>query len=1679
MDVKMKLQKSLPPLVEGKIYGYLKLVIDEVIWSKRNFGEIRVLASWWGENERSQFRPADITKNVLRSEQETTEIYAIRTSINLFEEYVKNCESIELVIVSEETDTIIGTSQIVDLLEIFKCKPYFRYVPIITNSGNKIGEIHISMKLEHTTKSSNMQLKTYKHKEVQAIDNTLLSAINSLRNEDDAATDKYTVCKKIKPGEHETYKSILKLKRTGHKEPVNKFNNEVTDKLVAQVVARAQRLRGALLKETYNGDESIFSDNSMNNIPTENEIKLSERFLDNEVTSSDESKTLCTLRSFLNPNWTEMPSNSLKIHRYGEKSTSNNISSTGTNSVVEDILSKKKLSVDSKDTELFNLVNYIRIKVESFILSPAGYRRVKSSSLSHNDNTSLSTTYYIQYDMTFDHIKETEKKWIKENKPVRVCFKKQTNQVIHFNHDATYKVSRLKLHTEHFIKFKIFVRHLNKRSFVELGSATVNINDIIKSENWKTAQHLIILNKGLKIGELKIIIELNSDSSHFEKQYIDSLMSAKENIPVLETQQLNETRNKRSRSATETHSKTDNQVSSISAGIVNGLTTDSDLVTAKNASRSNTESIDNKEVDIKSQESKIEDKVLLHGLIYVAEGQELPELNTYLICRTFWREDKTKSEICNNTKNPFYQFYQVVPLIYGNDLLERIKDNYIVIEVYSRNNNIDNLLGLTKLPVHQLYIAYRDPRVLPHLLLSKYPVVSVDGWVPIIDPVTGQSCGQLLTLVALGTAEQIALLEISRGLRTLGTVSQVVHSDNFSDCTKLSHDIPQTHNIYELQLNKEAFSQNNNSQIHADNEKLYSANLKTQECQTDISTVKEFKFNKESQESLTSEHSILYSTVDHLSQVSNVNKVNMDRAAQTEISLDDKKQTDTEEQMCISELNFNNSDSENSSVRHNFHLPTETYRSVGVGAEYNEEIDYQRNNDHNDTTFELPTVIHTENESSNFTCDQTTFRAIVEIECALHLPKIETVNGTIEPSTYVSFQANKSDYSKNLNSYTVTNVFPYSCNPKWNWKCDTKLPTELLLHDEKRLILKIWRILDTDIGMEINLERDVVIGFSAIDLSVLINGFPTVSGWFHIMDFTGKCNGQIKICITPVDNLSLLGKSTTTLNTTRLPACSKSQLNWFPMYTYEMHSGNAERNNTNYTLPAAVQEEEKSIHSANHINDSTMHTALEDVSMSFLSLSLKQKLTELDEITQRLESRLRDVTNTAFEDELDHEFDLNEPNSDNENTEFKTDDPTVPIATANYGNRMCQLSQVDRRLFQNTVTKENENQNVSRETDDQTSLPKTYVSCNKATVSEIQKSNSYSKRNLANDNCQEQHQSEHPMRNVRTLEDTFADYPERGTKTHINYLLDKLSLQFPVQSHLTKTVPMRKSVTNLLTNLQQSNNNTQESGKCNKEVRMCTIPTETNDINKQVVKNLESTVTDCATKDAVDICDNRRSPEVSTNSQLANRMSTVIREELIAEENSNTLKCDELTTYLLTSNIRHMDLNNIFNPLLYQHLVPDLHYSNASPEEEAIKQLDSRYSKVFSTSIGNRLNKVCNLVEANEHFENTEFFRTTPSGVSENIDDSIDLTVLHKTSYNDLLASNSTDSTTTISGEKSLIKSIDSQITENCDSTSSETSVLVLSRQAPDGGNPMEDNRKPLIMQQKDDIQDSSSNTYN
>lgn len=202
---------------------------------------------------------------------------------------------------------------------------------------------------------------------------------------------------------------------------------------------------------------------------------------------------------------------------------------------------------------------------------------------------------------------------------------------------------------------------------------------------------------------------------------------------------------------------------------------------------------------------------------------------------------------------------------------------------------------------------------------------------------------------------------------------------------------------------------------------------------------------------------------------------------------------------------------------------------------------------------------------------------------------------------------------------------------------------------------------------------------------------------------------------------------------------------------------------------------------------------------------------------------------------------------------------------------------------------------------------------------------------------------------------------------------------------------------------------------------------------------------------------------------------------------------DELSAHLITSNVRHMNLESILNPLLYTHLIPEVQTTenggrssnlpSNSPEIEAIERLDTRYTESFNATINNGLNRLRNLIDAESSLtedrnisttsDNEEIFRINPSGVSENIDGNIDVTVIHKPCNDDLMASNSIDSTTTISLEHDLHTG--TEIDDNSSFNSSETSVSAVSRQTPDGGNPVEDDGAPLIRKTSDTSRDSSS----
>ncbi|XP_007889496.2 C2 domain-containing protein 3 [Callorhinchus milii] len=161
--------------------------------------------------------------------------------------------------------------------------------------------------------------------------------------------------------------------------------------------------------------------------------------------------------------------------------------------------------------------------------------------------------------------------------------------------------------------------------------------------------------------------------------------------------------------------------------------------------------------------------LLLHVLLMVPDGKDFftgvgsyqAQCNVYLKCKLFSTDEATQSPVSWSTSQPIFNFSLVAPVTLSSRLLEGMKNNMMVIEVWNKINNSgqEKLLGLVKLPLHQFYISFRDPKISHLLLQAQYPVVAVDSYMPLMDVFTGSQRGSLRVLLAMGEADQIITLQ--------------------------------------------------------------------------------------------------------------------------------------------------------------------------------------------------------------------------------------------------------------------------------------------------------------------------------------------------------------------------------------------------------------------------------------------------------------------------------------------------------------------------------------------------------------------------------------------------------------------------------------------------------------------------------------------------------------------------------------------------------------------------------------------------------------------------------------------------------------------------------------------------------------------------------------------------------
>uniref|UniRef100_UPI00398E78CE C2 domain-containing protein 3 n=1 Tax=Pristiophorus japonicus TaxID=55135 RepID=UPI00398E78CE len=164
-----------------------------------------------------------------------------------------------------------------------------------------------------------------------------------------------------------------------------------------------------------------------------------------------------------------------------------------------------------------------------------------------------------------------------------------------------------------------------------------------------------------------------------------------------------------------------------------------------------------------------EEGYLLHVLLMVPDGKDFVmgvdsiqrQYNIYLKCKLFSTDEATRSPVSWSTTRPIFNFSLVAPITLTPRLLERMKNNMMIIEIWNKviNTGQEKLLGLVKLPLHQFHISFRDPKISHLLLQAQYPVVAVDSYMPMMDVFTGSQRGSLRVLLAMGEADQIVALQ--------------------------------------------------------------------------------------------------------------------------------------------------------------------------------------------------------------------------------------------------------------------------------------------------------------------------------------------------------------------------------------------------------------------------------------------------------------------------------------------------------------------------------------------------------------------------------------------------------------------------------------------------------------------------------------------------------------------------------------------------------------------------------------------------------------------------------------------------------------------------------------------------------------------------------------------------------
>ncbi|XP_010295714.1 PREDICTED: C2 domain-containing protein 3, partial [Phaethon lepturus] len=377
-------------------------------------------------------------------------------------------------------------------------------------------------------------------------------------------------------------------------------------------------------------------------------------------------------------------------------------------------------------------------------------------------------TFFVEYHFPVGASKDEKGQVSLTTEVIRIASSKITNDVVKFQQRFVFPVRFGGTMIEHWwssdLAFKIYMRKSTQKKPVAIGSAVLQLCKVIQSELLTVSCEIPVEKEGgqTQVGPLKVSLELAADNKDFTRTAARSATAVQRvpahavRSPRLEFQEPS----RKSVNAESPHClKRNNWEDSQKTGAASINVVQPPQTVPTSAAR-------NVMTQITASE---EDGLLLHVLLMVPDGKDFvaedyglhTSCNVYLNCKLLSTEEATRSAVIWGTTQPAFNFSQVMPFSLTSKHLERLKNNVMIIEAWNKMGNAgcDRLLGLVKLPLHQFYISYKEPKISHLLLQAQYPVVAVDSYMPVIDVFTGSRSGNLRVILAMGSADQIVALQ--------------------------------------------------------------------------------------------------------------------------------------------------------------------------------------------------------------------------------------------------------------------------------------------------------------------------------------------------------------------------------------------------------------------------------------------------------------------------------------------------------------------------------------------------------------------------------------------------------------------------------------------------------------------------------------------------------------------------------------------------------------------------------------------------------------------------------------------------------------------------------------------------------------------------------------------------------